>query len=132
MIGLSVEHFNHIPVARLQGDIDAANATRVRDQLAHCMSNNVDTLVLDLGETSYLDSAGVDMLFRLNERLRQRRSRLLLVIPPDSKLVRLAELVGLPRAIPVYPNVDEALARCEPVAEQRGDTCSTGGSTTSP
>jgi stage II sporulation protein AA (anti-sigma F factor antagonist) len=132
VIGLSVEYFDHVPVARPQGDIDAANATRVRAQLAHCMGNDADSLVLDLGETRYLDSAAVDMLFRLNERLRQRRLRLRLVIPPDSQLLRLAELVGIPRAIPLYASVDEALEVCKAVHEQSGDACSAGGSKAGP
>lgn len=110
MIGLELERVNNVPVARPRGDIDAANAARLRDRLAECMGNDVDSLVLDLSETRYMDSAGIDMLFRFSERLRQRRARLLLVIPPSSQLVRLAELVGLHRAMPVHTSVEEALA----------------------
>lgn len=112
MTDFDLERVNGIPIARMRGDIDAANANRLRDRLADCMGNDVETLVLDLSDTRYVDSAGIDMLFRFNERLRQRRARLMLVIPQRSQLTRLAELVGLPRAMPVHASVQEALAVC--------------------
>jgi len=49
------------------------------------------------------------MLFRLAELLRQRRATMLLVIPPESNLARLAEIVGLGRAMPVHASVEDAL-----------------------
>lgn len=118
MIGLDVEHVDHVPVARPRGDVDAANARRLRDELAGCLGSDADELVLDLSETRYVDSAGIDMLFRLSERVRERRARLLLVIPQASQLSRLAEIVGLSRAMPVHETVEEALgARAQQTVE---------------
>jgi anti-anti-sigma factor len=113
VIGIELRYINDVPVARPRGDIDAATASGVRAQLIDCMSNNAANLVLDLSQTRYVDSAGIDMLFRLAERLRERRAHLLLVVPSDSQLLALAELVGLPRAMPVCDSVEQALARCE-------------------
>jgi anti-anti-sigma factor len=110
VIGLDVERRENVPVARARADIDAANARRVGDELADYVGADVHSLVLDLGDTRYVDSAGIDMLFRLGERLRQRRAQLLLVIPPGSHLERLAEIVGLSRALAVHASVDDALA----------------------
>jgi stage II sporulation protein AA (anti-sigma F factor antagonist) len=107
-----IERLDGVPVARQHEDIDAANADRVREELCGLLGESVDNLVLDLGETRYLDSAGIDMLFRLNEMLRQRRASLLLVIPPDSQLVRLAHIVGLGAAMAVHETVEQALAAC--------------------
>ncbi len=110
MSALDIESFDDVPVARPREDIDAATAGRLHAQLAASMSDARDRLVLDLGETGFVDSAGVDMLLRLNERLRQRRSQLLLVIPAGSHLARLAEIVALPSQIPVHETVEDALA----------------------
>jgi anti-anti-sigma factor len=109
VIALQVEHFNRVPVARVPVDIDASNAATVRDELITCMRHESFQLVVDLTATRYLDSAGIDMLFRLNESLAQRRATLHLVIPPESDLRRLAEIVGLPDAIPVHGDVTEAV-----------------------
>jgi anti-anti-sigma factor len=106
---LEVEHIDGVAIARLSVDIDASNAARVRGELSDCFQRSTDQVVLDLSTTAYLDSAGIDMLFRLSQRLRQRRALLLLVIPDGSQLSRLARIVGLGRAMPVHDTVDDAL-----------------------
>jgi anti-sigma B factor antagonist len=112
MTHLDVELHDDVPVARPRGDIDAANAAALHDELAACVGPHVDELVLDLSDTRYVDSAGIDTLLRLSERLQQRRAAIVLVIPPDSPLMRLAEIVGLPRAIPVHDSVERAVGAC--------------------
>jgi anti-anti-sigma factor len=108
---LAIAQVDGVPVARPLEDIDAANARVLRDELAGCLEG-ADTLVLDLGETAYMDSAGIDMLLRLNELMSQRRATLLLVIPQSSQLTRLAQIVGLPSAIPIHETVEQALGAC--------------------
>ncbi len=117
MTSLQIERRENVPVAKAREDIDAANARRLDDELTECVdAAGADHIVLDLSETRYIDSAGIDMLLRLGERLRQRRTHLLLVIPPGSNLLRLAEIVGLPRAVPVHESVIDALEHCTPRA----------------
>jgi anti-anti-sigma factor len=109
MIGLELERREQVPVARLSTDVDAANASRLREELWSHLGNHGGELVLDLSGTRYLDSAGVDMLFRLAHSLSQRRGTLRLVIPPDSHLQRLAQIVALPDVVPVHARVEEAI-----------------------
>ena len=104
-----VERQDGVPVVRPREDIDAANAAALREQLADCVDPATDRLIVDLSETRYIDSAGIDMLFRLAELLRQRRTKLLLVIAPESNLARLAEIVGLPRAMAIHASLRAAL-----------------------
>jgi anti-anti-sigma factor len=110
---LRVERLQGVPVARPTEDVDAANAHVLREELAACLQG-ADKLVLDLGATSYVDSAGIDMLFRLNELLRQRRVTLVLVIPQSSQLARLAQIVALPSAMPIHETVEQALGAVSP------------------
>jgi anti-anti-sigma factor len=107
---LAVEYIDRVPVARPRGDIDASNATRLRDDLSESLGRGADELVLDLTSVDYVDSAGIDMLFRLHELLRQRRAILRLVISRGSQLDRLSDLVGLRSAVAVYDSADAALA----------------------
>jgi anti-sigma B factor antagonist len=118
MSALDVERIDGVPVARCRQDIDAASAAAVSSELSACLGADNDSLVLDLSATRYVDSAGLDMLFRLGERLAQRRSTLLLVIPEGSQLKRLASLVALPEALPVHETVESAL-RAIAEAEKR-------------
>jgi anti-anti-sigma factor len=91
-------------------EIDAANAQRVGADLAACVTGGVFELVVDLSTTEFIDSAGIDMLFRLSERLRQRRVCLRVAIQAGSPLARVADIVGLRGAMPVYDDVAKALA----------------------
>ncbi len=118
MSALEVERIDGVPVARSTQDIDASSATAVQAELSACMGPDTDSLVLDLSGTRYIDSAGLDMLFRFGERLAQRRSALFLVIPVGAQLNRLVSLVALPQALPVHPTVESAL-RAVAEAERR-------------
>jgi anti-sigma B factor antagonist len=109
MIGLQVERHDQVPVARLSTDVDAANASQLREELWAHLGAHGGELVIDLSSTRYLDSAGIDTLFRLAHSLSERRGTLRLVIPADSPLARLAQIVALPNAVPVHATVEEAI-----------------------
>lgn len=111
---------NGVPVASLPADVDAANAADVLDQLTRAISNEPAGLVVELTETRFLDSAGIEMLFRLRERLSSRRQRLAIVLPAGSQLRRLLELSGVDRAITIMDELAPALG-----AVIEGDTEST-------
>ena len=108
MTTFDVKHMDDALIARPSHDIDTANAAELEKELA--ASVQPERLIVDLSEVRYIDSAGIDMLIRLSERLHQRRSGLVLVIPQASPLVRLAEIVDLPAALRVYPSVADAVA----------------------
>jgi anti-anti-sigma factor len=110
--GLELERVDNVSIVRSRQDIDAANAAQVRGELIAFLDRGPDCLVFDLSATRYLDSAALDMLFRLNERLRQRRATLRLVIPPTSQLTRLVEIVALPAALAIHESLEEALEAC--------------------
>jgi anti-sigma B factor antagonist len=105
---MQVELVDDAVIACPTEDIDTASARRLADALADCLDSDADHLILDLSEVRYLDSAGIDMLLRLGERLRQRRSHLSVVIPRSSPLTRVAEIVDLPAAMPVFATVADA------------------------
>ena len=109
MSPLDLERIDGVPIAHVNEDIDAANATITQQQLADALGPDASSLVIDLTETRYLDSAGIDMLLRLSDRLDHRRAKLILVIPDASQLKRLASIVGMPDAIAIHPTLSAAL-----------------------
>lgn len=130
MSPLDIEQVDGVPVARVDEDIDAANVSAVQQQLAGALSPDALSLVVDLSATRYVDSAGIDMLLRLSDRLDHRRARLILVIPDASQLKRLAMLVGLPDAIAIHPSLTSALREAGEAQERavapRPDSCRQG------
>lgn len=109
MSRLEIEQIDGVPIARVYEDIDAANAAVVRQQLDEALGPDALSLVVDLSATRYVDSAGIDMLLRLNDRLDHRRAKLILVIPEASQLKRLIAIVGLPEAITIHSSLENAL-----------------------
>lgn len=110
MSALALKRFDGLAVARPCGDIDAANAAAIDEELASCLTPDATGLIVDLSDTRYLDSAGIDMLLRLAERLRQRRTELRIVVAPDSQLRRLFEIVGMLDHVRVHATVSDAMA----------------------
>lgn len=100
---------NGLPVARMPADVDAANAPLVGERLADAVNADARRLVLDLRGTRYLDSAGIDMLLKLHDRLRRRRQALHLVLAEDSPLRRLFEITAIDRSIPLHPDLEDVM-----------------------
>jgi anti-anti-sigma factor len=100
-----------VPVARLEGEIDAANVGDIGGRLRRLMTNRSHALVVDLSPTTYIDSAGINLLFALAEDLKGRQQELYLVIPGDSPIARMASLTGIDVAVATLPTVSSAVAR---------------------
>jgi anti-sigma B factor antagonist len=111
------EWHDEIPVARLEGELDASNIHEVGDRLRSLLTNRSVALVVDLSATTYLDSAGLNLLFALGEEMRGRQQRLGPVVVESSPIARMVALVGLDKTVPVHPTLAEALAHA---AEGRG------------
>jgi anti-anti-sigma factor len=103
------EGHDDVAVARLEGEIDASNVSDVLERLRSLVSNRSVAMVIDLSATTYLDSAGINILFALGEEMHGRQLRLALVVTPESPILRMITITGLDRVLPVHPGLPEAL-----------------------
>jgi anti-anti-sigma factor len=99
-----------LAIARVAGEIDASNVRWVEERLRAPLTNQCKGLAVDLTATTYLDSAGIAMLFALDRALQQHQQQLRLVISERSSLARMAQLAGLAGAVPTHPSLEAALA----------------------
>ena len=106
---LRLDRIKETTVARLTGEIDLSNAAILKRSIAESVSNQDLTLVLDLSEVTYLDSAGIAMLFDLSRRLTQHQQRLILVVPKVSLLHRSLRVSGWPTSSSVVERVEDAI-----------------------
>jgi anti-anti-sigma factor len=98
------------PVGRVDGEIDASNATMIGIRLRALVANHAFCLVVDLTATTYIDSAGINMLFVLGDELRARQQTLRLVVGPATPIARMLAVTGLDRTYPAHATIDDALA----------------------
>jgi anti-anti-sigma factor len=103
-------------VATVSGEIDMSNATELQEALSRATPNETGGLVLDLTSLDYLDSAGIQLLFRLYGDLVTRGQRLVLVIPDGSVVAGTFRLAGVTGRMEVAADVDQALAALTPEA----------------
>ena len=103
------EHEGDVPVATIEGEIDASNAAGLGERLRRLLTNRSESLVVDLVTTTYIDSAGINLLFELAAELHQRQQRLYLVVAVRSPIERMIGITGLVNAVPVHPTRDAAL-----------------------
>ena len=106
---VDVEWHGDTPVAAVDGEVDASNVSDIAAALRQLVSNRSNELVVDLSPTSYLDSAGINLLFALGDELRSRQLTLRVVISAASPVARMLAITGLDRVYPSYPTVAEAL-----------------------
>ena len=105
-----IEAAGNAIVVRVAGEIDLSNARPLELEIAAAVPNDVEALVLDLSETTYLDSAGIRLVFGLADAVRRRGQELRLVVPAGSPVHRILELSCVQDVAPFSAAVTDALA----------------------
>jgi anti-sigma B factor antagonist len=105
------QHAGEVPIAAVEGEVDASNAAQISDRVSTLLTNRSQALVIDLTRTTYLDSVGINLLFALGEAMAVRQQDLHLVIPPSSPIARTIAITGLDATVPTHARLDDALER---------------------
>ena len=92
-------------LVQIIGEIDLSNATDIMDAVTRAVPDDTPLVVLDLSGTTYLDSTGIEMIFRLFDRLRLRRQDLRLVVPPKAPIRAVLELTKVDHSIPIQDSI---------------------------
>ena len=89
---LATLHDGHgdVPVGAVNGEVDASNVAEVGGALRSLVTNRSSVLIVDLSPTTYLDSAGINLMFALGDELRARQLTLKLVIAERSSIARMS------------------------------------------
>jgi anti-anti-sigma factor len=98
---------NNLIAAR--GDVDHMTAPLLADALRRATLEGDGRVVLDLSETSFIDSAGISTLLNGLRRLTRQRRKLIVVCPPGAPR-RVFELLGLVGTFHLVDTVREATA----------------------
>ena len=107
---MDVSRQGDVVVAQVVGDIDLSNSAELRRALTDAAAPEATGVVVDMSEVGYIDSTGLTVLSDLARDLDLRRQRLAVVVPPESGVRRLLELVQLDRVIALRESLDDASA----------------------
>jgi|Tabmets5t2r1_1033131.scaffolds.fasta_scaffold02629_3 anti-anti-sigma factor len=111
--GFDFDERDGVVVARVGGEIDSSNASELRLAFSERLPSATDALVLDLSHVTYLDSAGIQLLFELGKRLGARRQMLRLVVPKDAPMRRVLELCDMASVAPLDLELEGSLKALE-------------------
>ena len=111
-----VEVASGVPVVTAPEEIDITNAAGLRAALLEAAAHGSRTLVVDMAQTQFCDSTGLNLLVRAHQRAQAEGGELLLVIRAAA-VVRIFAVTGIDLLIPTFPNREEALAQTPPVPD---------------
>ena len=104
-----LDYHDAVPVAALSGEFDVLEASRLRERLTSAVRNQDLGLVLDLTAVSYIDSAVINVMFELAERLSTRQLRLALVVPEGGLVERVLGIVNIDAVADVQRELEPAI-----------------------
>jgi anti-anti-sigma factor len=87
----------------MSGEIDLSNVATIERDLLAAIPNHLAEVVVDLSEVTYVDSAGLRVLFSLGMRLEALQIRFRLVVPLESAPRRVIDLSGIEAVAAVQP-----------------------------
>lgn len=97
-------------VVNVTGEIDASNAEDLRLGVEGAMGHTTQLLAIDLSAITYLDSAGIHVLFRLGRELSERGAQLRIVAPHGSVVHETLRYADALRLFSVAETAQEAAA----------------------
>ncbi len=100
-------------IVRVSGEFDMSAAEHIRDRLSSVDPGDAAELVLDLRETTFLDSSGLGVIVQLWNQSREKGVDFS-VLPADGPVRRMLELTGLTASLPIIegiPSGNGSLAR---------------------
>lgn len=110
-----VEVVGGVPVVTAPEEIDITNAAGLRAALAGAAGLGNGTLVVNMSQTRFCDSSGVNVLVRAHQDAQAEGGEVLLVITAD--VLRILTVIGADRLIPNLTSLDEALGQAPAATE---------------
>ncbi len=117
LTGFSIETISGMPVVAAPAEIDVANTEMLRAALISAAADGYATVVVDLSQTAFCDSTGLNVLVRGHKRAAAEGGELRLVIGAAS-LLRIFSVTGVDRVIPIFTTLAEALGELPAAATQ--------------
>ncbi|HEX4364393.1 MAG TPA: STAS domain-containing protein [Solirubrobacteraceae bacterium] len=111
----SIDETRH--VLAVSGEIDLFTAPELREVLGDCIDAGRTRIVVDLTETTFVDSTALGVLLGGFKRLRAREGTLA-IVNVDETITRTFEITGLDQIFTIASSRDDAIAALDAPAEQ--------------
>jgi len=106
--GFPVETISGLPVVVTPAEVDITNAARLREALLEAAAGGRGTLVVDMSQTQFCDTAGIHALVSAHKQAQAEQGELRLVLTTPI-ILRIFAITGLDDVIPHFGSLEEAL-----------------------
>jgi anti-sigma B factor antagonist len=96
-------------VISLAGEVDLYTAPEFKQQLLEVIDEGGRDVIVDLSNTTFIDSTTLGVLLGGVKRLRMRDGQLSLVCS-DRNITKIFEITGLDRVFTIHASLDEAVS----------------------
>lgn len=110
---LTVERHDGHQLVRVGGELDTFGAQAFRERVGRLVT--ADRCVVDLGELTFVDSAGLHALFGVGRVAKEVGASVVFVVPADSPVRRVIDLVQLADVASVCDTLELALSQLSTV-----------------
>lgn len=102
---------SEVPVVRVEGEVDPDGAGSLRKAVLDVMGRDGIQVIMDLEDCTYIDSAGLSVLFSLVSWARQKGGRVA-AVRPSLQVLHILQLVRLTdeRGFQIFMDLDSAQA----------------------
>ncbi|MDE2690742.1 MAG: STAS domain-containing protein [Holophagales bacterium] len=108
-MNVQVDHHDKVLVAKVEGRVDSSNSQDFERQLQGAIGEDVQAVVVDLGQLAYISSAGLRVVLLVAKTLGQRNVSISLCALSDP-VQSVFEISGFNRIIQIYDTQADALA----------------------
>lgn len=106
-------------VLAVRGEIDLFTAPELKQVLAESIEAGRVRIIVDLTETTFLDSTALGVLIGAVKRLRSRDGALA-IVNIDENIAKTFEITGLDQIFTIVPTRDEAVDAVDPARDIAG------------
>jgi anti-sigma B factor antagonist len=106
-------------VLAVRGEIDLFTAPELKQVLAEAIEGGRIRIIVDLTNTTFLDSTALGVLIGAVKRLRSRDGALA-IVNVDDNIAKTFEITGLDQIFTIVPTRDEAIDAVDPARDTAG------------
>jgi len=104
-------------VVAVRGEIDLFTAPELKQKLTDAIEGGKSRIVVDLTDTTFLDSTALGVLIGAVKRLRSRDGALV-IVNTDQNIAKTFEITGLDQIFTILGTRDEAIAALDAAGAQ--------------
>jgi anti-sigma B factor antagonist len=105
-------------VISVEGELDLSTAPRLKWMLIDSLQAGQSRLVVDLSQTSFMDSTALGVLVAINRSLQEDAG--LAIVCPSATVLRIFELSGMDSVFAIFATLEQALAHARESAAGTG------------